>query len=356
MQAAPLWALFLLRAVSVRILRGETDGADVGSASSLGDLPFYHTSEQLSAELRRLEGSCPGFHVDRHTVGQLELEIAALKKPGASPKSMMYLLFGEHSRELISPESGLHFLRSLCGETEASQHLADVLDTTHFRVVLNANPLSRRKVEAGDFCLRVNERGVDLNRNWAYAWQGNKYGVRDTNPGPSPFSEPETQLLRDDVTAAAPTAFVSVHSGTRAMFMPWAFEQGRVADRNRGAMQRILRDVDAEFCQCPSGAAGNVNGYGAKGTSMDYVYESGAQFAFLFEIFVGHGRYPPGHLRGRWQKQLEAEEELAQVSSVPRSQRCLELFNPTTALTYNATVDNWARAYGDVARRVAAEL
>ena len=52
---------------------------------------------------------------------------------------------------------------------------------------------------------------------------------------------------------------------------------------------------------------------------MDYVYDSGARFAFLFEIYVGPGRYPPGHLRGRWQKQRDAEEELAQVTSAWRN-------------------------------------
>lgn len=28
-----------------------------------------------------------------------------------------YILFGEHPRELISPESGIHFLNDLCFET-----------------------------------------------------------------------------------------------------------------------------------------------------------------------------------------------------------------------------------------------
>jgi hypothetical protein len=32
------------------------------------------------------------------------------------------------------------------------------------RMIVNANPLSREKVEKGSFCLRENENGVDLNR------------------------------------------------------------------------------------------------------------------------------------------------------------------------------------------------
>ena len=46
-----------------------------------------------------------------------------------------------------------------CGETDTSEYLNGVLDDTEFRVVLNGNPHSRRKVEGGDFCLRVAESG-----------------------------------------------------------------------------------------------------------------------------------------------------------------------------------------------------
>ena len=35
---------------------------------------------------------------------------------------------------------------------------------------MNGNPISRKKVENGDVCLRTNENGVDLNRNWASYW------------------------------------------------------------------------------------------------------------------------------------------------------------------------------------------
>ena len=33
-------------------------------------------------------------------------------------------------------------------------------------MILNSNPISRRKVESGELCLRVNENKVDINRNW----------------------------------------------------------------------------------------------------------------------------------------------------------------------------------------------
>ena len=148
---------------------------DVESGGVKDSFPFYHTSDELQSELSRLAGSCSGFSVETKSKStpesQVDVDIVTMKKPGSTPKNKMYFLFGEHARELISPESGIYFLKSLCGETETSDYLQGVLDDTEFRVVLNGNPHSRRKVEGGDYCLRVNENGVDLNRNWDEKWE-----------------------------------------------------------------------------------------------------------------------------------------------------------------------------------------
>ena len=37
-------------------------------------------------------------------------------------------------------------------------------------MVINVNPKSRMEVENGNYCLRTNENGVDLNRNWDAHW------------------------------------------------------------------------------------------------------------------------------------------------------------------------------------------
>eukprot|EP00439_Symbiodinium_sp_Y106_P009527 s6803_g1.t1 len=66
---------------------------------------------------------------------------------------------------------------------------------SEFALLLNGNPRSRRKVEGGDYC----DSAV--------------YG-QDSNPGPKPFSEPETRLIRAAVSEYDPTTFLTVHSGT----------------------------------------------------------------------------------------------------------------------------------------------
>lgn len=45
-------------------------------------------------------------------------------------------------------------------------------------MILNANPISRSKVEGGEYCLRENENGVDINRNYDAHWIPVKDDVR----------------------------------------------------------------------------------------------------------------------------------------------------------------------------------
>ncbi len=171
---------------------------------------FYHSSDDISAKLAALvSGGCNGLTVDTKIKNEgtgydVSIDIATLSRNPEQPKkNKFFILFGEHARELISPESSLHFLESLCGQhaDEMDQAKIDaVLAESEFQVIVNGNPNSRRKVEEGDYCLRVNGQGVDLNRNWDEKWipadQSDSFAPADTNPGPKAFSEPETNIFR----------------------------------------------------------------------------------------------------------------------------------------------------------------
>lgn len=149
---------------------------------------FYHTSQELKDELQKVAENCPEMMLRTETASyagrSVELDVVSIKGNG-QPKNKAFLLFGEHARELISAESGLHFVKTVCEQK-------NVLRNNEFMMVLNANPGSRATVEQGDWCLRVNPNGVDLNRNWDEHWEGDASYGTDTNPGQGPFSEAET--------------------------------------------------------------------------------------------------------------------------------------------------------------------
>eukprot|EP00450_Noctiluca_scintillans_P006113 CAMPEP_0194483502 /NCGR_PEP_ID=MMETSP0253-20130528/5086_1 /TAXON_ID=2966 /ORGANISM="Noctiluca scintillans" /LENGTH=403 /DNA_ID=CAMNT_0039323169 /DNA_START=48 /DNA_END=1259 /DNA_ORIENTATION=- len=375
-----------LGAASRAHLRGDELRTDSRSMSFM--YPFYHTTKKINEELTDLATRCPGMTLETRSspsgTDAVELDVVTIKG-GENAINKNFLLFGEHSRELISPESGLHFIKSLCGETELSDRAAKALKTSEFQVVVNANPRSRKLVEEGDFCLRVNEDGVDLNRNWDEMWQGDAVmDPSDTNPGPKPFSEPETQILKSLVEEYRPTNFLTVHSGTRGMYMPWAFDMEHLADRNQLAMMEILEKLDSDYCQCPFGAAGREVGYSCPGTCLDYVYDKlKTPFSFAFEIFVNPDS--DEMLKERWQQKMlevgaapKANTSLVQdqykdffdqhpssflqiESDTKRGNgmsdgQCFAQFNPEEEELFHKTLRTWTSAYLDMADMVVENL
>ncbi|KAF8060049.1 Carboxypeptidase B [Scenedesmus sp. PABB004] len=148
---------------------------------------------------------------------------------------------------------------------------------------------SRRQVEEGALCVRKTARNVDLNRNWPFAWRrgspaDEQYG------GPSPFSEPQSRLVRHvvDGMRGRLVSYVNVHSGEWAAYTPWdskpAYGGGLPAD-----LPDLMAKV-GRLCGCRAGPAGAVSGYLAFGSSMDYVYAHHAvPYPLTVEVFGGGG-------------------------------------------------------------------
>ncbi len=66
---------------------------------------------------------------------------------------------------------------------------------------------------------RFNGRQVDLNRNWDCLWQPEAvWGNQAVNPGEAPFSERETQALRDYFMALDPAAVLFWHSAAVGVY------------------------------------------------------------------------------------------------------------------------------------------
>lgn len=142
---------------------------------------------------------------------------------------------------MISPETGLHYLRDLCKNPETEKN-KKILENYQLRMIVNANPLSRSKVEKGEYCIRENEHGVDINRNYDAHWKEMNDFSSQTDSGPEPFSEPETRTIRDSLKSFNPDIFLSVHSGVLGMFTPHAYSMDD-AEVNDDKMIDILDNL-----------------------------------------------------------------------------------------------------------------
>ncbi len=94
----------------------------------------------------------------------------------------------------------------------------DILPGIRLIIIPLANPdgiMRGDKMEG-----RLNARGVDLNRNWGCEWSEQAYlGDTSVNPGPRPFSEPETLALRTYFLDQKPSAVLFYHSAIGGIFL-----------------------------------------------------------------------------------------------------------------------------------------
>ncbi|GAB0490869.1 hypothetical protein MMPV_002108 [Pyropia vietnamensis] len=364
------------------------------------DWSLYHTTAELAAAYAAAVPPCPyasfmdvpvppanGSGLSRSGSGaggvgdiqedpSIAIPVVRLTAPpvraawGPSPvrspparKKVALLVFGEHGRELISAQVGLRLLTLLCpipadavGEAAAAAAklaaasspvtaaetatLAVELSRTELILLPLAVPEGRVAVERGHSCARLNSRGVDVNRNFAYAWGGTDATSLppEEYPGPAPFSEAHPRRVAALVTATLPDAYVSVHAGDSALLTPWDCGCGPVAGVSASEDARLAEDrarkkllnhaVDAlRSAHCPTCAAGTavgLFGYNAYGTGGDWVWAAGdARWVLTWEVY-GDGS--------------------------AHHDDCVRLFNPVGAMGVSSVVENWARAPFTLAR------
>jgi hypothetical protein len=365
--------------------------------------PCYHSGDEIHDILGRLAGQCPGVDFDLSQRSELntgsaagqtvQLDVLHISRSGGEPKTRAMLIFGEHARELISPETALHFVQTLCGSGPQAARAQSVLANTSFTIVPNANPISRKEVEDGYYCKRTNEDGVDLNRNFGDAHrvaQGDEPG-EEMNPGPNGFSEPESRIIKGLIDEERPEIYISVHSGAYLLGMPFGYTSDRTPD-NQANMLDVLRPISQKYCEglCPYGNLANLIHYQNPGCDIDYVAEqSGSPYVFTWEIYVGeqfretyyeearmqHGgqdaslvqerRATALQLRGRSSKEMRQQtsrakarlhrHRLAKPEASQLVNSCIDQFNPPSEQETQAVVEKWTGAFLELSELVAAK-
>jgi uncharacterized protein YukE len=378
----------LLLAESSGIAAREAQPLEANSLAKV--YPFYHTSDTLVTEATTLVSGCDGLTVSMESDGGISLPVARLSALGktsdGAPPLRVMMVFGEHARELISPEAGLQFLRKLC-----SSEGAETRHNTSFVMALNANPKGRQQVEAGSYCVRTNENEVDLNRNYGDHWQAEKesddeVGVgakrgqqfESFSSGSAAFSEPETRIIASILQKDQPDVFLDVHSGTRGLFMPYDWTTDPIPNEDdRNHMNAVLQEINERDCpECTVGGGAETVGYLAPGASADYAYAHGVKFSYIWEIYSDSEtsqRDLQAHRLFLANKQQQNQKTpgtsfLARSSRAIRQpaalpswasdvagdlatmekgslDKCFQQFNPVTEDDYQSTVERWSNAF-----------
>lgn len=323
-------------------------------------LPWYRSTDEIHAEISDLASSCQAQDATAEMFVSGGLDVFRLKPTSSGTKAV--LVFGEHARELISPESALGLVRSLCGKGEQSELARQTLAKgVEFVIVPNANPQGRKQVEQGYYCKRTNENGVDINRNWGDEHRNGRTEGDEAYPGSEGFSEPETKALRDLVDTEKPDVFLSVHSGSYLLGSSPGY--GASPPENADTNNRVLKPISDKYCHgnCAYGGLYDVIGYNAGGCDIDYIHEqSGVPYAFTWEIYNGFGggeflqqqsqstrRSADRMFRGTAQASLSVEAPKPEDAQNP--QDCITRFNPRSEKKTKEVVGIWTGAFLDLA-------
>ena len=211
------------------------------------------------------------------------------------PEALIMAL--HHAREWPTSEIAMQLIENLTSLYGHDDRVSWLVDNREVWIIPVVNPDGLEFAMTVDDMWRKNRRdngdgtfGVDLNRNYAGAMNGDPLGdwggvgtSSDTSSdiycGEAPFSEPETQAVRDLVLAREFQAAIDFHTYDDSVMWPWGYTTNLTPD-------------DDDFVRIGNELAA-LNGYNAEqsvglypttGDSLDWLYGGADVYAFLFEV------------------------------------------------------------------------
>jgi carboxypeptidase T len=301
----------------------------------------YHNYAEMRAAIAQTAAAYPDI-LRFSTVGQsLEgQEILAVKisdEPELNDPAEPAVLFMalHHAREHLTVEMALEVIRLFTEGYGSDPTLTNLVNTREIWVLPNINP------DGGEYDIatgvyqwwRKNRRdnsdgtfGVDLNRNYGYRWGGpgsSGAPADDTYRGPAPFSEPETQAVRDFVEAHPDiTAAITFHTYAELILYPYGYTYDDLPPDmpldDLRTFRKLANDMAATNGYAPQQAS---DLYTTSGDTVDWLYGARGIFGFTFEMYPkgDPGFYPPGSVIDRETRRNDAAViYLTSVADNPR--------------------------------------
>lgn len=256
----------------------------------------YKTWSEVNAYVQSLADSAPDItstfvvgttHEGRNIHG---IKITA---PGDASNRKQVLFNGcQHAREWVAVMVPVYVVENLISGWDNDAAIRSYLESTEVTIVPIVNPDGYEYTYAsnGDRFWRKNRRnnngsceGVDLNRNWGVDWNGgdstSNNTCSDVYVGPSVFSEPEVQAMRDLVNSLTNlVAHIDFHSYGQLVLEPWACTNDPPPRENivqalSGAMSEAIAGVHGETYV--AGTGGDLL-YLADGVFPDWTTDGGS--------------------------------------------------------------------------------
>jgi carboxypeptidase T len=292
--------------------------ADFPSADST-----YHNYAEMASETLSVATANPGI-VSRFSLGNSYQgrAIWALKVSDnvGSDENEPEVLFtaNQHAREHLTVEMALYILNQLVnGYNSGDARIRNIVNDREIWIVPMVNPDGvEYDIATGSYRMwRKNRQpnsgssaiGTDLNRNWSFQWGccGGSSGTTssETYRGPSPFSAPETQVVRNFVNsrvvggAQQIKSHIDWHTYSELILWPYGYTTANTTStlnaNDRNAHATLGQQMAATNGYTPEQAS---DLYIADGTINDWMWGTYKIFSYTFEMFPtgsNPGFYPP---------------------------------------------------------------
>jgi carboxypeptidase T len=295
------------------------------TVQSIPNYACYETVEETFAAAQAFATSFPNLAtwLDvgdswQKTQGQGGYDMRVLKITNSAiggTKPKLFITSAIHAREYTTAPLSLEFARWLINGYGTNPDATWIVDHHEVHLLLQTNPDGRKKAEGGlmwrkntntNYCgATSNNRGADLNRNFAFQWnstggQGSSNNQCDeTYHGPSAASEPEVQAVQNYVRSIFPDKrgpnlgdgapadtmgmHIDIHSYSQLVLWPWGTTSTPTA--NGTALQTLGRRLayfngytpEQSIGLYPTDGTSDGPSYGELGVAA-YTIELGSSF------------------------------------------------------------------------------
>ncbi len=267
----------------------------------------FRNYAELNTFYDDLVAAHPGV-ISRETIGQSiqgrDIEAFTIGGAGDADSRPSLIFNGTaHAREWISPMTVTYIMRELVEGYGNDPRITALLDSVTFRIAPIMNPDGYLYTWSNERFWRKNRRnngngtwGVDWNRNFATGWGGpgaDSNTDSDVYRGTAPFSEPESQALRDYTLSVPNRAFhIDFHAFSQLVLYPWGFTESPIPQPDLGIQQSLANAYAADIASATGASYLPIPGadlYIASGISTDWHYDQAGVYSFTVELRPDEG-------------------------------------------------------------------
>ncbi|MEV4138368.1 M14 family zinc carboxypeptidase [Dactylosporangium sp. NPDC049742] len=331
-----------------RALRPATPGGpatilDFPSADSM-----YHNYAEMTAELNQAVADHPAI-LRKSSLGTSyegrDIPVIKISDNVAVDENEPEVLYTahQHAREHLTIEMALYLIKQLTDGYGTDTRITNVVNSREIWIVPDMNP------DGGEYDIatgayrswRKNRQpnsgssnvGTDLNRNWGYNFGccggSSSSTSSETYRGPSAFSAPETQRVRDLVLSRRVggvqqiKTHIDFHTYGKLVLWPFGYTTSNTAPGLDADQELTFRTLGTQMAATNGYTPEQASDlYITDGTIDDWLWADQGVWSYTFEMYPGNsgggGFYPPDEvIAAQTALNREASLQIAEYADCP---------------------------------------